>query len=459
MACGRGAVGAEHRDQACVNRGRRASGTDLVALPPVFAGLSSRPLLRAAALAVVVTVAILITAATAAFAQSKSIEPDAGEACAPATACPLEESPSPAPADEAMTSSSAVLLFFWAIGCPHCEQAKHFVDALEKNDPRLHVERIEVRQNSQGRHRFITTMKRLSASAVGVPTFVVGDAYVVGYVPGETEREVTALVHRALSPDAHTVRDPLSRRKIEVPLLGTVDPMSVPLPALTLTMGLIDGVNPCAMWVLIVLLGILLHVKNRRQMMLYAGVFVVMSGLVYFVFMTAWAALFQLVGLSRVATMILGGALIVMGLINLKEIFFFKKGPSLVIPDKAKPGLFRRMRAIAGAASVPVALGGIGMLAFVVNLIELGCTIGLPAVYTRVLSLRELSAGARYAYLVLYNVAYVVPLLAIAIAFIALHRKITMTERTAKVLKALSGVLLTAFGVLFLTVPELLLGA
>jgi hypothetical protein len=125
----------------------------------------------------------------------------------------------------------------------------------------------------------------------------------------------------------------------------------------------------------------------------------------------------------------------------------------------AKPRLFRRMRAIAGAASVPVALGGIVALAFVVNLIELGCTIGLPAVYTRILSLRELSAGARYAYLALYNVAYVVPLLVIAIAFVALHRRITMTERTAKVLKAISGGLLTGFGVLFLTVPELLLEA
>ena len=90
------------------------------------------------------------------------------------------------------------------------------------------------------------------------------------------------------------------------------------------------------------------------------------------------------------------------------------------------------------------------------NLIELGCTIGLPAVYTRILSVRALSSGTRYAYLAMYNVAYVVPLLAIAIAFIALRRKVAMSERAAKVLKAVSGGLLTAFGVLFLLAPGLL---
>jgi cytochrome c biogenesis protein CcdA len=98
-------------------------------------------------------------------------------------------------------------------------------------------------------------------------------------------------------------------------------------------------------------------------------------------------------------------------------------------------------------------------LAFVVNLIELACTIGLPAVYTRILTMRELSTGARYAYLALYNVAYIMPLFAIALTFIALRRRVTMTERAAKVLKAISGALLAFFGLLFLVVPELLLGS
>jgi hypothetical protein len=193
-------------------------------------------------------------------------------------------------------------------------------------------------------------------------------------------------------------------------------------------------------------------------MALYAGTFVVMSGVVYFAFMLAWSALFELVGVSRIVTRLLGAALFAMGVVNVKDVFWFKKGVSFVIPDKAKPGLFRRMRAIARASTTPAALAGIAVLAFVVNLVELGCTLGFPAIYTRILALRGLATLPRLAYLVLYNVVYVVPLLLIVIVFIALKRRITMTERAARVLKGVSGVLLVAFGVVFLVAPSVLAG-
>lgn len=372
---------------------------------------------------------------------------------APSLAAPLVQ-------DAGLPAVNVTLLFFWGVGCPHCEEAKPFVDAIEKKEAgRLRVERIEVRRDPEGRKRFIEKMKDVGATAIGIPTFVIGKDYVVGYSRGVTDREVSALVERALHPPSENAHEGGSTRTVDLPLVGSVDPTTVSLPALTLAMGLVDGVNPCAMWVLIVLLGILVHVKARRRMILYAVTFIVMSGVVYFFFMTAWTALFGLFGLSRVATMILGGALLAMGLINLKEIVWFKRGPSLVIPDKAKPGLFRRMRAIASAASVPAALGGILTLAFVVNLIELGCTIGLPAVYTRILTTRGLPSLTRYAYLALYNATYIVPLIVIASVFILLRRRIAMTERLARVLKGVSGVILVGFGVLFLLVPDLLLRA
>lgn len=414
--------------------------------------------LTALLLGVVAALAMLIARESQAFAQVGMMDADAPEACGPSASCPVAEpqGTTSAPAEEAGVPQPVMLEFFWGVGCPHCVEAERFLEVLEKEEPGLRVERVEVRQDHEGRRRFLGRMKQLGASAVGVPTFVVGAAYLVGYTQGETDREVRALVRRALGPKSPEAV-PSPARTIDIPLLGTIDPAAVSLPALTMSMGLVDGVNPCAMWVLLVLLGILLHVEARSRMLLYATAFIVTSGVVYFVFMTAWATVFGLVGFSRAATMILGGALLVMGLVNVKDAIWFKKGPSLVIPARAKPGLFRRMRAIAGAASVPAALGGILALAFVVNLIELGCTIGLPAVYTRVLTLREPSPAARYAYLALYNTAYVVPLFVLAIAFTVLRRRLSMTERLAKRLKALSGALLLAFGALFLLRPDLLL--
>ena len=384
---------------------------------------------------------------------------DADEDCArDVGACPIdlegiEDEPDaslpaePAPSPAAPELARKRLLFFWGIGCPHCEDAKPFLSGLEQEG--VAVERVEVRQDAAGRERFIESMRHLGAGAVGVPTFVVGDAYVVGFSGAGTEKEVRALLSGK--------RPSESPRAVELPMIGSVDPTAVSLPVFTLLIGLVDGINPCAMWVLLVLLGILTRVKSRRRLLLFGGTFVLVSGIVYFGFMTAWIGVFSLVGLSRPVTIALGLVVLGMGLVNLKELVWFKQGVSLMIPDKAKPGLFRRMRGIAGAASLPTAFLGITALAFFVNLIELGCTLGLPAVFTRILTLRsDLSPLARYGYLALYNVAYVIPLAVIVLAYAATLHRFALSERGAKVLKGVSGVLLVIFGLFFILAPGVL---
>lgn len=375
--------------------------------------------------------------------------------CPDAGAC-LFEIEGPSDRAAATTTEPAprplTLRFFWGVGCPHCEHAKSFVAELERSDASLHVERWEVRQSEEGRRRFVATMRRLGAEAVGIPTFVVERQYVVGFQRGTTEAQVRRMIDAARSgggaPDAaHT---------IDLPLVGEVNAQAMSLPALTIVVGLLDGINPCAIWVLLVLLGILMHVRSRPRLLLFGGTFVLMSGVVYFAFMTAWSWFFELAGLSRVITVGLGIAVTLMGLVNLKELVWFKRGPSLTIPDRAKPGLYRRMRAIAASASLPAALAGVFALAFVVNLIELGCTLGLPAVYTRILSLREISAGARYAYLALYNAVYIIPLALVVVLYALTMHRITLSERGAKVLKAVSGGLLVAAGLVFVFRPEVL---
>jgi thiol-disulfide isomerase/thioredoxin len=420
------------------------------------------------AAAIVVLTAVLASRAPALAAEG-SADGQAGSKCLDAGGCPVDLSEdldgvpdstgtrAPAGTPDAGRATPpparAVLTFFWGVGCPHCDEAKPFVAALAREHPDLVVESVEVRRDAAGRERFLRTMQALGAGAAGVPTFVVGSEYVVGFAPGVGEQPIREIVQRALRRE----RASEGSRSIELPMLGRVDPAAIPLPLFTLMIGLVDGVNPCAMWVLLVLLGILVHVKSRARLLLFGATFVVASGVVYFVFMTAWTHLFKLVGLSRYITIGLGSVVLLMGLINLKEVFWFKKGVSMMIPEKAKPGLYRRMRGIAKSASLPAAFAGIAVLALLVNLIELGCTLGLPAIYTRILTLRtDLSAAAHFGYLALYNVAYVVPLALIVVVYAATFHRLALSERGAKVLKGVSGVLLVTFGLLFVVAPDVL---
>jgi uncharacterized membrane protein HdeD (DUF308 family) len=208
------------------------------------------------------------------------------------------------------------------------------------------------------------------------------------------------------------------------------------------------------MWVLLFLLSVLAGQNDRLKMGLIAGVFVLVSGLAYFAFMAAWLTVFQLIGLVRWAQVLLGLLALTMGAIHIKDFFAFKKGVTLSIPEGAKPGLYDRIRKVVAAPSLGAALAGAIVLAVLVNVIELLCTAGLPALYTQILTYRQYPPWKNYAYLGLYNLAYMADdSLMVGIAVSTLSRK-RLQEKEGRWLKLLSGVVIALLGVLLLFRPE-----
>lgn len=241
---------------------------------------------------------------------------------------------------------------------------------------------------------------------------------------------------------------------INVPVFGQLRVSDLGLPAFTFLVGLVDGFNPCAMWVLVFLLSVLVNIRDRGKILLIAGTFVFVSGLAYFAFMAAWLNLFLLIGLARPAQIVLGLLALLIGAINVKDFYAFKKGISLSIPESSKPGLYRRVREIVTAKYVSAALAGVVVLAIVVNMIELFCTAGLPALYTQILTIQDLPVWKNYCYLGLYICAYMLDdtvLLAVVVATLS-HRK--LQEREGRWLKLVSGLVIFALGVVMIFKPS-----
>ena len=248
-----------------------------------------------------------------------------------------------------------------------------------------------------------------------------------------------------------------SREEIQVPLFGRLNVKRLGLPVFTFLIGLVDGFNPCAMWVLMFLLSVLVNVHDRRKMVLIAGTFIVVSGLAYFAFMAAWLNVFMLVGLDRPAQIVLGILAIVIGLVNIKDFFAFGKGLSLKIPESAKPGIYARVRTIVMAETLWGALTGAILLAVLVNVIELLCTAGLPALYTEILTLQQLSPMQNYLYLGLYIVAYMLDdTLLVTIVVVTLSKK-KLQESHGRWLKLISGLVILVLGTVMLFAPTLLI--
>lgn len=351
---------------------------------------------------------------------AQATSPQGDDCSTSGTSCQVDNLEPPGTSHGSGDADADALLFFWGVGCSHCTEAKPFLSALPKEFPGLRVERIEVRRSAAGRRRFVDKVRELGIQGAGIPTFVFARRYIVGFTPGVTEEKIRSLLRRDGSGPRDIEGGASVIDSLVLPLIGTIEPGRLSMPVLTLIVGLVEGINPCATWVLLALLGILMHVRSRRRLLLAGGLFVLMSGTVYFLFMTAWVRLFSLTGISSAVTICIGAVVLTMGLINLKELVAFKRGPSLAIPKLAKPHILRRMRRV---ASLPAAVVGVIVLALFVNLVELGCTFGLPAVYTRVLTLRGYSSAERYAYLVLYNATYVVPLaLIVGVYAVTMHR-------------------------------------
>ncbi|EMI53246.1 glutaredoxin family protein [Rhodopirellula sallentina] len=241
---------------------------------------------------------------------------------------------------------------------------------------------------------------------------------------------------------------------IEVPVFGELRVRDLGMPLFSFLVGLVDGFNPCAMWVLVFLLSVLVNIKDRRKIILIAGTFVLVSGIAYYAFMAAWLSLFLFIGIARPVQIALGALAIFIGVINVKDFFAFKKGISLSIPESQKPGLYRRVRKIVEAKYLTAAVSGAVALAVIVNMVELLCTAGLPALYTQVLTLQELPAWQNHLYLLIYILAYMLDdLVLLSIVVITLsHRK--LQEREGRWLKLLSGVVILALGLCMLFRPE-----
>lgn len=360
----------------------------------------------------------------------------------------------------AMPAATAPTLeVFVREGCPHCAEAERYLATLQRERPELVVVYRPVDRDAEAREELTLRSRRAGIWPPGVPTFAIGERMLVGFATAERSGPaVIALIDDATA-DRSGVGDgrAADTEQIRTSLFGTLSAQRMGLPLFTLVLGLLDGFNPCAMWVLLFLLSLLVRLQDRRRMALIAGTFVLVSGAVYYAFMAAWLNIFLAVGMTGPLRLLLGSVALTLGTVNLKDFVAFGRGPTLSIPDAAKPGIYARVRAVLRAEALTASLLAVAVLAVLVNFVELLCTAGFPAIYTAVLTQHGLEPWAHYAYLGLYILGYLADdSLMVTLAVVTLGSR-KLTERGGRWLKLLSAVVMLALGATLLLRPEWLM--
>lgn len=382
---------------------------------------------------------------------------------APAAASPNDvasptDAASPAGSSDVAAGGERVeLVLFWGDGCPHCEAERAWLETARDEFPGLTVTEHEVWYDEANRELLADTADRLGFEVTGVPTTVIGDRHWVGFSE-QVREELTAEIERLLAAGPEAAPAPSGTEgqssTVEVPLVGDVRVGSDSLVLSTLVIGFVDGVNPCSLWVISVLLAIVVRTRSRRRVLAIGTTFLLVTAAMYGIFMAGIYSAMGVVdhlGAVQVVVALVAG---VFGVVSVKDYFAFKKGLSFTIPDSSKPGIYRRMRTVAGRRELVPALAATGVLAVGVSLLETPCTAGFPVLWTGLLAAHDVGTAEAGLLFVLYMVPFLVDELLVFGAAVVTLRATKMQERHGRLLKLVAGTMMLALATTVLVRPE-----
>jgi len=372
-------------------------------------------------------------------------------------------------------------------GCPHCADLEEFMESWWEEGDAPSATYYEV-LSSETQEKFKLVQNRMKGLQQGVPTIIIDGQLVQGYDTDEKtgkrlrdiyerckDREEGCILYqdfldgagaKSILEGAPTCSgDPTqpcessedeSKYIFDLWFFGKTDLRDLSLPALSLVLGGLDGFNPCAMWVLITLLTLLINTRSWKKIIIIGGTFLIVSGVMYYIFIAAWLNVFLLIGFNQYVQKIIGLVAIAGGAFYLYEAYGKDPNQCKVTDFKRRQKVIEKMKKAVSASSWPLMIIGVAVLAISVNLIELVCTAGLPAIFTAILAQNALLPWEYYWYLFLYIAAYMFDDAIIFTIAICTLRATGLTAKYRKFTLVFGGVLMAGLGFLLIFFPEAL---
>jgi len=341
--------------------------------------------------------------------------------------------------------------FFHIPGCSHCEEQEPFNEKLADTYPSIQI--IEYDATTPAGSALLS--EKLAELGIedepDFPITIFGNQVFGGWESDETTgRAIEEALQQCLAGDCPPPAGEEPGDGIVLPFWGEIVPGDYSLPALAVILGLVDGFNPCAMWVLVYLISIIATLRDRKRIWLIVGSFVLASGVLYFLFMTAWLNAFLFIGYVKPVTTVIGLVALGGGILQIREVIKTKGAIVCKVTDEESRQ--KTMSRVQKIVSSPITLGtiaGILALAFLVNSIEFVCSAAVPAIFTHVLSLASLTTFQYYGYILLYVFFFMLDdLIIFGTAAIALTSN--LGERYAKYFRPIGATILIILGVLLL---------
>lgn len=359
------------------------------------------------------------------------------------------------------------IYLFWGDSCPHCAHEKEFLNELEKENKNLNVHLYEVwndKDNAELMEQVKTSFGIEATSSV--PFTVIGNQVFSGYSDSIGSQIESALdkcyengcedvVVQIMNDNDIKIENSSSLDdEVDIPLLGNVNVKDASLPLIALVIGLVDGFNPCAMWILLFLISMLLGMKNKKRMWALGITFLAASSIVYLLFMVAWLGITLKISQVLIVRIIIAVIALIGGIVNLRSYFKANDSGCEVVDDRKRKKIIDKIKKIIHEKSFILAILGVIALAFTVNLIELACSAGLPLLFTQILALNDLSNVQYIVYILIYIFFFLLDDLIVFIVAMVTLQVTGITTKYNKVSHLIGGVLMILIGLLLIFKPE-----
>lgn len=340
-----------------------------------------------------------------------------------------------------------IYLFYSKI-CPHCQKEEKYFETLkEKYQDKINIYTYEVTENKTNNEIMKSLKKELKENSQGVPFTIIGSKTFLGYDESFNERIENTI-------DSYLNENTTTDNIYTIPILGKIEAKNASIILIAIILGFIDGFNPCAMWILLLLINMCISIKDKKKMLIVCLTFIITSGIIYFLSMLGIGFILDLTTIAYIRNIIAILA-IVLGIYNLYTYIKTRKetGCHVVKKEKRKT-IITKINNILNNKNTLLMFGGTIILATSVNLIEMACSLGFPTIFLEILSINNIHGFLKITYLLIYILFYLIDDIVVLFLSIKAFEAKGISTKYNKYVHLIGGIIMVLMGILLIFKPE-----
>lgn len=340
-----------------------------------------------------------------------------------------------------------IYLFYSKI-CPHCQKEEKYFETLkEKYQDKINIYTYEVTENKTNNEIMKSLKKELKENSQGVPFTIIGSKTFLGYDESLNER-IENTIESYLDENTKT------NNTYTIPILGKIEAKNASIILIAIILGFIDGFNPCAMWILLLLINMCISIKDKKKMLIVCLTFIITSGIIYFLSMLGIGFILDLTTISYIRNIIAILA-IILGIYNLYTYLKTRKqtGCHVVKKEKRKT-IITKINNILNNKNTLLMFGGTIILATSVSLVEMACSLGFPTIFLELLSINNIHSFLKVTYLLIYILFYLIDDIVVLFLSIKAFETKGISTKYNKYVHLIGGLIMILMGVLLIFKPE-----